>query len=270
MSLTQEMDSHANWNPLSAHWHAPPFVSHDDRLVHAVRAIEHMLPWVSLRFELDGNGRPVAIADRDRWLLDATARGELPILCNGEESRAVTVDGSLMDATGGPPTQLHVSAWFPPELEVLQHAADLLAAVGVSLEAWRGKVSQVETGAQIADQIAIDDAGAGTPPGLPRLQRHPSDPEMPHNLGWINYWSQATCARIGFPDPARHAELLKRARQVEGGGWVVQLTDESLDLNIPAHLQALARAYDLLPTIGDRDMDTRNPLEPHHNGSSPT
>jgi hypothetical protein len=77
-------------------------------------------------------------------------------------------------------------------------------------------------------------------------------PEIPHYLGWLNYWSAASARTIGFPDPARDAELLTRARRTESGGWVVQLTDAPLDLDNPAHLDALKRAYDRFPAIGGR------------------
>jgi hypothetical protein len=95
----------------------------------------------------------------------------------------------------------------------------------------------------------------GIPPrGLPAL-RFPDyirAPEIPHNLGWLNYWSVAAAKAIGFPDPARDAELLSRARRTASGGWVVQLTDAPLDLDNPAHLGALKRAYERFPEVGGR------------------
>jgi hypothetical protein len=77
-------------------------------------------------------------------------------------------------------------------------------------------------------------------------------PEIPHRLGWVNYWSAAAARAIGFPDAARDAELLSRARRTVTGGWVVRLTDEPLDLDNPAHLDALLRTYERFPEIGGR------------------
>jgi hypothetical protein len=77
-------------------------------------------------------------------------------------------------------------------------------------------------------------------------------PEIPWFLGWLNYWSPAAAEAIGFPDPSRDAELLSRARRTATGGWVVRLTDEPLDLDNPAHLDALKRAYERFPEIGGR------------------
>ncbi len=57
-------------------------------------------------------------------------------------------------------------------------------------------------------------------------------------------------AQIGFPNPSRDGELLTRARRTASGGWLVQLTDAPLDLDNPAHLDALKRAYERFPQVG--------------------
>jgi hypothetical protein len=92
------------------------------------------------------------------------------------------------------------------------------------------------------------------PRGLPtiKLTEEIRSPEIPHHLGWLNYWSDAAARAIGFPDPARDVELLSRARRTASGGWVVQLTDAPLDLDNPTHLDALKRAYVRFPEIGGR------------------
>jgi hypothetical protein len=64
--------------------------------------------------------------------------------------------------------------------------------------------------------------------------------------------SDAAARAIGFPDAARDAELLSRVRRTASGGWVVQLTDAPIDLDNPAHLDALKRAYERFPEIGGR------------------
>jgi len=77
-------------------------------------------------------------------------------------------------------------------------------------------------------------------------------PEIPHRFGWLNQWSDAVARLIGFPDPTRDAELLSRARRTATGGWVVRLTEAPLDLDNPAHLDVLKRAYERFPEIGGR------------------
>ena len=59
-------------------------------------------------------------------------------------------------------------------------------------------------------------------------------------------------ARIQVPDPAGDAELLSWARRTATGGWVVPLTNVPLELNNPAYLDALLRAYERFPEIGRR------------------
>jgi len=50
----------------------------------------------------------------------------------------------------------------------------------------------------------------------------------------------------------RDADLLSRSRRTATGGWVVQLTKAPLDLDNPAHLDTLKRAYERFPEIGGR------------------
>ncbi|WNG47876.1 hypothetical protein F0U60_29875 [Archangium minus] len=107
----------------------------------------------------------------------------------------------------------------------------------------------------IADQTGPKLYGPEKPPrGLPAIkfpEEIPS-PEIPEFFGWLNYWSAAAASAIGFPDPARDADLLSRARRTESGGWVVRLTGAPLDLDNPAHLDTLKRAYERFPDIGGR------------------
>ncbi|WNG28744.1 hypothetical protein F0U62_35660 [Cystobacter fuscus] len=45
---------------------------------------------------------------------------------------------------------------------------------------------------------------------------------------------------------------LRGSRRTATGGWVVRLTEAPLDLDNPAHLDALRRAYERFPEIGGR------------------
>lgn len=77
-------------------------------------------------------------------------------------------------------------------------------------------------------------------------------PEIPHFLGWLNYYSSATAQAIGFPAAARVDELVSGARRTATGGWGVRLTDTPLDYDNPVHLAALLRAYERFPEIAGR------------------
>ncbi len=134
-------------------------------------------------------------------------------------------------------------------------AADVLAAIGEGARGFWGHATPFNAAVEISRQTRDPVRKPGVPPrGLPvlRLPEHLRSPEIPHRLGWLNYWSAAAAHAIGFPDASRDAELLSRARRTASGGWVVRLTDAPLDLDNPAHLDALLRAYARFPEIGGR------------------
>jgi hypothetical protein len=134
-------------------------------------------------------------------------------------------------------------------------AADVLEAVAEGARAFWGHATPFNAGVDIARQTKNWAANPQPPPrGLPalKLPEKIRSPEIPHRLGWLNYWSEAAARAIGFPDPARDAELLSRSRCTATGGWVVRLTEAPLDLDNPAHLDALKRAYERFPEIGGR------------------
>ncbi len=80
------------------------------------------------------------------------------------------------------------------------------------------------------------------------------DPRSPEFYEWLNYWSPATAAHLGFPDPVRDAEWLSRAEQLENGGWIIQLTPEPLDMEgRPDHVATVRRFLERFPQIGFRD-----------------
>jgi hypothetical protein len=148
-----------------------------------------------------------------------------------------------------------VHAALPLDAVGIVPAADVLKAIGEAARAFWGDATPLSVGAEISQQTLDPVRKPGSPPrGLPAL-RFPDyihAPEIPHRLGWLNYWSAAASQAIGFPDPARDADLLSRARRTATGGWVVQLTDAPLDLDNPAHLDALKWAYERFPEIGGR------------------
>jgi hypothetical protein len=237
--------------------YAPALVGNDGRTLAVVHGIERALPGVRLEWKLSEAGRPVAVSQRDEWLAEAAARGEFPLLCNGDESHPVTVYGlrtSERQAPGGQPL-LDVHAKLPLEADSIAAAAEVLEGVAEGARAFWGRVLPDKVAPEMAKQIRHSIDQPHVPPrGLPALSlpKHIRSPAIPHHLGWLNYWSAAAAQAIGFPDPARDAELLSRARRTERGGWIVRLTDTPLDLDSPSHLEALLRAYERFPEIGGR------------------
>jgi hypothetical protein len=237
--------------------YAPAFVGDDGRTLAVVHGIERALPGVRLEWELSKAGRPIVLPQRDRWLTEASARGMFPLVCNGDESYPVTVKGwrtPARQSAGGQP-QFEVHAELPLDAASIAAAADVLEGVAEGARAFWGSATPYAAKVDIAYQTAPTLQGPPSPRrGLPALKlfKDIRAPEIPYYLGWVNYWSPAAAQAIGFPDPARDADLLSRARRTATGGWVVRLTETPLDLDTPAHLEALLRAYERFPAIGGR------------------
>ncbi|BEP92017.1 hypothetical protein GmRootA79_04010 [Acidovorax sp. A79] len=77
-------------------------------------------------------------------------------------------------------------------------------------------------------------------------------PLLPQRLGWLNCWSAEVAEHLGFPDPQKDADLLPLCHQLPSGHWIVQLTEDPLDLTRPDHVEAIVRAYWRFDKIGRR------------------
>ncbi len=145
---------------------------------------------------------------------------------------------------------------IPETPEILGSIADTVTTLGETLEAHWGDFTPEEARYALVDQIVWPNGKPRPLPfGLPALR--PSQTlasiDVPRRLGWINYWSPATCALLGFPDPSRDARWLRGAKQGKSGAWVVRLTDEPLDPERnPEHVKALHEAYARFPEVGGR------------------
>jgi hypothetical protein len=237
--------------------YAPALVGKDGRTVDVIHGMEKALPGLRLKWRLSAGGRPIPLPQRDAWLLESIEDGEFPSVCNGDVSYPVTVFGSEKSGLASPGGQplFEVHAEMPLDAAVIAAAAAVLEAVAEGARAFWGSATPYAAKVDIAYQTAPTLQGPPSPRrGLPalKLPPHIRSPEIPSYLGWLNFWSAAAAKAIGFPDPARDAELLTRARRTASGGWVVQLTDAPLDLDNPAHLEALLRTYERFPEIGGR------------------
>ncbi|RKH03720.1 DUF5953 family protein [Corallococcus carmarthensis] len=237
--------------------YAPALVGKDRRTIDSVHGMEKALPGLRLEWRLSNGGRPIALPLRDGWILEKIEDGGFPIVCNGDQGSPVTVWGRERSGLFSPGAQdlFEVHAKLPLDKPVIASAAAVLEGVAEGARARWGEATPDDAAVDIAYQTAPTLEGPPSPRrGLPalRLFEHIRAPEIPYYLGWLNYWSAAAAQAIGFPDPTRDAELLSRARRTESGGWVVQLTDAPLDLDNPAHLDALKRAYERFPAIGGR------------------
>ncbi|WP_253899488.1 DUF5953 family protein [Corallococcus carmarthensis] len=237
--------------------YAPALVGNDGRTLDVIHGMEKALPGLRLAWHIPESGPLIALPHRDAWLAEMTQDGKFPLLCNGDESYPVTISGRGRSGRLSPGRQarLEVHAEIPLDAPAIAAAAAVLEAVAEGSHAYWGHVSPYGYGSEVAQQFRRSPHGPErSPRRLPMLnlpEKLPT-PATPWFLGWLNYWSAATAKTIGFPDPARDAELLTRARRTASNGWVVQLTDEPLAYDNPAHLDALKRTYERFPEIGGR------------------
>jgi hypothetical protein len=237
--------------------YAPALTRDDVRPFTIIHGMERALPGLRLGWTTSEKEDLVALPHRDEWVAANRTDGGFPFLCNDDDDHLVTLAGSENPnglAAGGAP-HFEARATLLLDEAGIAAVADLLDAVAEGARAFWGHATPFNAGVEIAEQTSPTLEGPPRPPrGLPalKLPEKIRSPEIPHRLGWLNYWSAAAARAIGFPDPTRDADLLSRARRTATGGWVVQLTDAPLDLDKPAHLDALLRAYARFPEIGGR------------------
>ncbi|MBJ6764706.1 hypothetical protein JGU66_28390 [Myxococcaceae bacterium JPH2] len=237
--------------------YAPPISGNEHRALATVHGLERALPGMRLEWTVTEKRELALLPQRDAWFAEAATREQFPFVCNGDENFPVMISGLTTPASqapGGLPL-LDVHAKLPLEPDVAAAAATVLEGVAEGARAFWGRATPDDAAVDIAYQTAPTLEGPPSPRrGLPALKlfEHIRSPEIPYDLGWINYWSAATAQAIGFPNSARDAELLSRARRTASGGWVVQLTDAPLDLENPKHLDTLKQTYERFPEIGGR------------------
>ncbi|CAM3954276.1 DUF5953 family protein [Corallococcus exiguus] len=243
-------------NTLTVRIHAPAMIGADRRPLEMALGVERALPGTRLDWTVSDEQQVVRIPQRDAWLAKARSGGGFQLLCNNDEGRPVTlfgVDGPERLGPGGH-ALLEVHAELP--LETSSLATALLENVAEAAHGYWGHATPFDSAVQASRQVRDPVRKPGSPPhGLPalKLTEQLRAPEIPHYLGWLNYWSEAAAQAIGFPGAARDAELLSRSRRTPAGGWVVQLTEAPLDYDNPEHIEALRRAYERFPVIGGRD-----------------
>jgi hypothetical protein len=237
--------------------YAPELTGDDNRPLAVVHGMERALPGLRLEWTVSDDHQILHLPRRDAWLAQSRGNGGFPLVHNNDERYPVVISGLAHSARSGPGGQalLDVHVELPMDPDGIAAAANVLEAVAEGARAFWGRVLPAGVAVTVSEQFRHPGKDSHVPPkGLPSLKLpwELPGPEIPHYLGWLNYWSAAAARAIGFPDPARDAELLSRSRRTATGGWVVRLTEAPLDLDNPAHLDALKRAYERFPEIGGR------------------
>ena len=191
---------------------------------------------------------------RTRWFSLQNGGCNAPEGSNRGENTFVTMGGKL---DIGAPQSCTVLLVFPG-ME-WRDCAGLMADLGDALAAWTAQLSpartfqrlrQVQWGHRFTEDLAWLENK------LPKLRYCMYGGllanEQPEILGWLNYWSPATCAYIGFPDQARDRDLLSCSTQTRAGAWLVKLGVDPLDLDVPRHVELLQNTYARFPALGIR------------------
>lgn len=239
--------------------YAPGLESGDTRPVAVVRGMERAFPGLNLDWSVSESNQLIFLQQRDAWVMQPQDPDEgFPLVCNGDETYPITLSGQNTPAGRLTPTrqsQFTVHAALPLDERAFAAAADVLEALAEQAHAQWGLAAPGPTLRVAAEQVCHSPRQPARPPhGLPviKMPWELRSPDVPHSLGWLNYWSAAAARLIGFPDHPRDAELLSRSRRTPTGGWIVRLTDAPLDLGNPTHIQALLNAYARFPEIGGR------------------
>lgn len=219
----------------------------------AIEDIESIWEGIQFSWEVDVKGRLKPYGERRRRLSEIQESIELPLLSNGIEEWPATASLQEVREELGPGGQrCHIVRVTVPEADVyLSTVSQVLAEVGDTFSAWCGRTVPSEAALVLARQVTDE-----VPPyGWPRLKgplSYLSRPEIPSSMGWINYWSPETCRLLGFPDDSKDAKLLTLARRTPRGSWIVQLTDEPLDLSRRDHWEMVRWAYERFDRLGAR------------------
>jgi hypothetical protein len=244
-----------------------------DRVETACRVVERAFAGETLRLARPfKRGDPdFVVADRHKYFRQR-ARTKLRwfALSNGKAIRGggdgtwtdegeLAIGGSMNDPKLG---VLGVGVAFPDAPWAL--CEKLLAELGDILGAYYAAV--LPPGNERLWATQFDARGSAQDPtlrerGIPRLRLTTYGGAVaaaqPMYLGWLNYWSPATCAFLSFPDDTRHAALLTHSYRTPAGAWIVKLTPDPLDTRRPDHVEILAAAYRQVPRVGVREEGPR-------------
>jgi uncharacterized protein DUF5953 len=207
---------------------------------------------ISIDCALDRSGRPQRVADMSSFItaeFSDVARPQTPILSNGGTGPSLTLTrNSYEDVTGPDGRGGHILTILIPS----EPTAEMVKSLGEALEPYYLLWTPADA-AQVLNPVMFSELIVPSLSplqaelariGLPRYRRQwrRNAFHVPNQLGWLNYWSRATCAYLDFPNRAGDRELFM-AQPLKNGAWFVQLTPDPLKAADPAHQSALRVAY---------------------------
>ena len=245
----------------------PPLAGKAESIIDSLRAIEAAAEGERFAFQLGSAGKAAVrftpIPDLPAYIHEQFARwpaqGHLSSVCNRNERKAMTMsfnhyaDGHVAGQLGVDIVTINVPLALQPAFGAL------MGQVGDHLEAYAARYSPWDAGVDM-NQVLFPTRYM--PPltdrqkelvafGFPQYRRdwHPGGWHIPDRIEWLNYWSPQACAALEFPGHPGDLSLFAHARRTPRGAFLLQMTDEPLDLANMDHRTRLKRAYDRFERI---------------------
>jgi hypothetical protein len=216
--------------------YGPATTGVDPRPARAADAFDALFPEDALRYELRGDATAVRMGDREDCLAAVLANGDAVRINNGrDDARFVQLAWSRWPASASPGhlPRVVLRLEAPARGEYLEAARELTAVLTRATLPWHGLV------------LTRGYAGAleGAAVDLARW-----NPLVPLRFAWINVWSPASCALLGFR--TYDERLFAAAQRTPDGTRVLQLTSAPLDADSnAAHVDALHAVRVRFPRI---------------------
>lgn len=203
-----------------------------------------------------GASRPQAIKDRRQFIAErfATYRRESlepwSMFISNEEVGTELTSLTLWLPFRYLPERADVSLIA---LEVPDHLnaktlCDILERIGDVVNAWHGTVHIRSEHVGVSDMPPRNaelnplnvETGRGAFKRNPNVARH----LLPPALHRMHYFSSESARQLGFPHLPEDEAWLVGSRPTSKGAWIIQITQEPLDLRKDEHCAALSRAYE--------------------------
>lgn len=213
--------------------------------------VEHLPTSGPLEYRLERTGEYTFTLHRVEspavWMAQrAPSYEESSFLSDGNEDRCVAASVMLLPYPGASDEErtFRATIAFPELPEFWDRVPSLIKKLGTTTEALWAEYTSDSTAYDILNRV---ERTTFSPAGeqRPRAQGH-----APMSPAWVSFWSYSACQGLGFTGDHAQRARFARTEELPGRGWLVQLTDEPLDLDRPEHLARLHGLCQALPTLG--------------------
>jgi hypothetical protein len=218
----------------------------------AIDVFEKHFPEEKLEYEIIEGGKLLRITNRTRWMQQKLQEKETIFsICNGKEEAYVPLRFSELNQGGVSFCVISIE-YMLSEANALRTYL-LIRELGEHTYTIEITADSSETYITAYEQKVFNNIKKEIPFGLPPLasftEYGKTAIDFPLRICWINYWSEAMAAKVGF-NYEKDKDLFFKVEQLPSKGWMLQLTEEVLDLHNPAHLERLKNAYKRFQKVG--------------------